>query len=294
MFRGFRLRKNKFIALLYKLILRLFFMRKGFIVESVDKEERLWFWPYAEYTDMATNLLADGFEKQVLTITKYLKPGDIFVDIGAYDGLYTLFASKSVKNGAVYSFEPNAGAFRVLKNNIISNRCRNVTLINKAVADKMLQVNFFIDTKEARVSSLFPDASITHTHSREISVASVSLDDYFLKINPVKNVDFVKIDAEGSEMLILNGMLNVIEKFRPKLCIEINGYALKCAGTSPLEVVLFLKRFYPEPILIDEQSGCEIPAVWDELVNLAKTVEPHKLKSKQTLFPIFSNLLLVP
>src|SRR3989344_2665787 len=70
-------------------------------------------------------------------VSKYLKKGDVFVDVGAHIGYFTLLASKIVGPvGRVYAFEPNTNNFKLLQKNVKRNKLNNVICINKAIADK--------------------------------------------------------------------------------------------------------------------------------------------------------------
>ena len=65
-------------------------------------------------------------------VSKYLKKGDVFVDVGAHIGYFTLLASKIVGPvGRVYAFEPNTNNFKLLQKNVKRNKLNNVICINK-------------------------------------------------------------------------------------------------------------------------------------------------------------------
>jgi len=73
---------------------------------------------------------------QVEAIASILKPGDVFVDIGANVGFYTILASKQVgEKGKVYAIEPLPRNLFLLSIHIKINRCSNVVVIPAACAD---------------------------------------------------------------------------------------------------------------------------------------------------------------
>ncbi len=80
--------------------------------------------------------LINLYETEVLS--KIIKKGDIFIDVGAYiDGWYSLLAAKKIgPKGHVFAFEPNPSCYRRLKENIKLNNLDNVTLEKIALSQK--------------------------------------------------------------------------------------------------------------------------------------------------------------
>ena len=60
--------------------------------------------------------------------------------------------------------------------------------------------------------------------------------------NNIKNVDFIKIDTEGSEPHILKGAKQTIELYSPLIEIEVNGLSEKIYNISQDEVFMYLKE----------------------------------------------------
>jgi hypothetical protein len=58
----------------------------------------------------------------------------------------------------------------------------------------------------------------------------------------LQRVDLVKIDVEGAELQVLWGMKEIMQKFRPRLIIEIREDKLMNMGTSPTELRAFLRQ----------------------------------------------------
>lgn len=181
-----------------------------------------------------------------------LKNGDVFVDVGASIGWFTLNGSNKVgKNGRVYSFEPNPLSFNLLKKNLQVNHCDNVTAEHLAVTDRSGKSSLFVvgdiwygstlfDPREN--SKDFIDAHFADNEDKEVReypISAISLDDYFKD----KKIDFMKIDAEGSEGKIFEGMKGVIEN-NPNLVIiaEFSPTALRGAGTNPDQFLASLRQ----------------------------------------------------
>jgi FkbM family methyltransferase len=170
-------------------------------------------------------------------IQKYVKPGYVVVDVGAHIGYFTLLFAKLVgEEGLVIAFEPLEETFAVLVENVALNGYRNVCLEKKAVSESSGVVLLYRDEWMA-----FPAAShvIPNTRSRLLAypVSTLCLDEY-VEAKGIKRVDFVKMDVEGAEGLVIKGMKKVIERDKPIIVVEVHGEA----DGSPSEALLLLER----------------------------------------------------
>jgi len=155
----------------------------------------------------------------------FLKEGDIFIDIGAHLGFYSLLAARLVeKTGNVYSFEPTPRTFEFLRKNVLS--VSNVIINQAAVLDEEKFISFAdygirygaFNTYKNRTSK---DLNFLQKSKRIIDVKTIVLDKYCQekKIQPT----FIKIDAEGAEHLILKGMSYILNLLRPLISLEVAG-----------------------------------------------------------------------
>ena len=88
------------------------------------------------YTSVATFLLRDWSEPELRQLQLFVKPGDVFVDVGANIGLFTLKAARLVgPHGRVVAVEPGLAASELLTANLLRNDFPNVSQICKALAD---------------------------------------------------------------------------------------------------------------------------------------------------------------
>lgn len=132
-----------------------------------------------------------------------INKGDTIVDIGASLGLYSLIAAKRLgDSGFVYAFEPDPIRYAKLMENIKINRLNNIKALNIALSDRE------------------EDIEITYHHPRggfkKCVVKAQSLDS--LNIKP----DLIKMDVDGAEIKILEGMKRTIAYCRPKVICEIH------------------------------------------------------------------------
>jgi len=161
---------------------------------------------------LLSNFYEPGLTKELLT-----RSGDVFLDIGAHIGRFSILASRTFKR--VFAFEANLENFNALKENISLNNLKNVTPLHIAVSDKeghLFVTGTHANTGEPTVSKLKP--SILPSSS----VPSLPLD-VFLKNNQItpSEVDFIKIDVERHEKEVLTGAKNLLKKGSPLLCLEI-------------------------------------------------------------------------
>ena len=153
------------------------------------------------------------YKKQIF-FSKMIKEGSIVYDIGAHVGFYTLLSSSLVgPKGKVFSFEPSPRNIHYLKQHLRLNGCDNVRIIEAAVTDKD-GIAFF----EECTPSLLGHISI----NGNLKVKTLSLDSLFLK-GEIPVPDYIKIDAEGSELLILAGAKNILTNYNPMLILSIHS-----------------------------------------------------------------------
>ena len=151
----------------------------------------------------------------IFVLEKYLKTGDTFIDVGANQGEYSLWAARKVgTNGKVVSFEPMPQLFDQLTANIRLNESFQKTI--SPVTEK-----FSIELGKIQLDTL--DEQIEE-----------------LKIN---KVNFLKIDVEGAELQVLKGALNTLKKHLPILLLEINKDACIAGGYLPEDILELLKPF---------------------------------------------------
>lgn len=144
-----------------------------------------------------------------------LIPNDLFFDIGANVGSYTILAS-GVRKAHSISFEPIADTFNILYNNMDLNNIKNlVTCENKGVGNRSEKL--FFSNDEDVTNHVVTDEELS---KRSVSVDMVTLDSYYPKYQPL----LIKIDVEGFETEVLNGANEILKSQSLKaIIIELNG-----------------------------------------------------------------------
>jgi len=158
----------------------------------------------------------------------YLHPGDIFVDVGANVGVYSLLASV-VPDVEVWAFEPSLETWRSARANVTLNDLDNsIHVVRAAVgADEgtvMLTVGL------GSVNHVVPSSD----KAAGESVPMVALDSHLLAKDRTK-IRVLKIDVEGDELAVLDGARGLIRDSRPLIIVEANDIAGLATWLSELE-----------------------------------------------------------
>jgi FkbM family methyltransferase len=147
----------------------------------------------------------------VRVMERILKPGDIVVDIGAHIGEYTLIAAYLVKPvGVVYAIEPQAECVNYIRQNCEINGLKNVKVYQLAVGDRSGSVSFKRDPRSW--------GGLMVSDGGNLSVQSVRLDDFAEWVG-LKNIAFIKIDAAGNELAVLNGGTSLFTQPNPPIIV---------------------------------------------------------------------------
>ncbi len=156
-------------------------------------------------------------------LIKQLNAGETFCDVGAHFGYFTLLASQLVgEKGKVISFEASRATFGVLQKNTAA--AKNIIIENKAAADANQEFVFYeypVLLSEYNSLMLPEKNELKKTKEgapKKIKIAGQKLDDYFFK----KNISpaIIKIDVEGAELQVLDGMTHFLKNSTPVLVME--------------------------------------------------------------------------
>lgn len=207
-------------------------------------------------------------------LTKYLlknaKSDSVFVDVGANFGYYSCMVAKKIeaaKGGKVYSFEANKNAFAFLEKNISLNwiEWNAVSLNCIALSEKDGTVQFKAYKYRFGGSQIVDyDESTEDLNVAEVLTVNTKRLDQVLGAGT--KVDFIKIDVEGAEFKVLKGAENTITN-NPniKLLLEWNNDQFRQHGSSPEEVIAFLKDKQLQPYRLDWRDGSASPVSYDYL-----------------------------
>jgi FkbM family methyltransferase len=228
------------------------------------------------------------FEQYTSKLIKYLLPkGGTFVDIGAHYGYYSLLASKKIgKMGHVYAFEPVAENYYILSKNCSYNSFNNIQLYNSALSDFDGVASFQIT--KASDSAGFHKHPLTETLETR-SIQTHRLDSFFGN----EKIDVIKMDTEGHESWVLDGMEKIIQN-NPKLkiIIEFNPKCLSSASINPTDFlkkiqnagfdIYFIKEDEQQLFKIDKENIFE--HVWKKILGNIEYANILCVKKEESLF----------
>jgi FkbM family methyltransferase len=155
-----------------------------------------------------------------------LREGQVFLDIGANIGFYSLFAAARVgPSGRVISFEPDPMTFESLKRSIASNGFTWAKPVNMALSNRAGEIPFFT-VSDGSAHSLVPEIERrANRYSGKVPVRVARLDDLEKEgVLDVPRVDLIKIDVEGEEERTVEGLLGTLRRFEyPLVWAEVRG-----------------------------------------------------------------------
>lgn len=165
-------------------------------------------------------------EAESLLLQRLLRPGMSVVDLGAHVGYFSVLMSHCVgPEGRVVAFEPDPAHFRLLCANLLANACDQAEARRLAIADGKGDRGLFRSATNPGDQRLHPVSG-----RPSVSVRCDSLDSQLGQAG----LDMVKMDCQGSEARILDGMKGLIERNRERLCLlmEFAPGLLMQAGCS--------------------------------------------------------------
>lgn len=183
------------------------------------------------------------------TISSYLmsnlRPGDIFVDVGANIGYYSLLASHCVgPRGRVFAFEASPSIYSLLQKNLEANSATNVTAQNVAVVDERRQLSIFLAPgRNIGQSTTIPQIAAQIDATFEATVAGFPLGD-LIDVATFRAMRFIKIDVEGAEWIVVKGIQPILGLLsdEAEILIEINSVAAEKMGGSADELLDIFRR----------------------------------------------------
>lgn len=168
------------------------------------------------------------YEIDVLKWIKRLDRRGVYVDVGANIGNHTVFFATQCPSIEVFAMEGNPQILPLLKTNVdnIILAHRKVTIIERFISNRN-QVEFFPAGNENAGMSSVRSVDETQGGDRE-TYPALSLDE---ALSGIEHIAFIKIDAEGHELEVIDSALKTLEKWKPALMIESWDYPGPLAGT---------------------------------------------------------------
>lgn len=201
-------------------------------------------------------------------VKRYLKPGDVFFDVGAHFGYFSAHAAACVsEKGEVHAFEPVPFCYEYLEKLVSLNPAHNINITNTAVGDTKGNLNLSLSTvphlsSHTLVSGFLETKEINELQQLEVAV--LRLDDYIEEKNLLPKL--IKIDVEGFEFQVLRGLERFFEtsSCRPIVICEINPVAYELLGHSTDDIYQYMKKY-----------GYEVFYSWNSSIKIKNITKPH-------------------
>jgi len=196
-------------------------------------------------------------------VRRHVRAGDTVFDIGANMGYYTVILGNLVGNsGTVHAFEPVDNHFTKLQSAVRRSQLDHIVRLHKiALSDQVSVQNIIYSEDMLNTGGAHLAGKVDHAEAstwRRESITTSTLDLLF----PTEPADFVKLDVEGAEWLILQGGADFFRRQAPVMMIEFNAVQLRqVSGVEPgfLLGQLMELGFIPHEMIADG-----VARTWDD------------------------------
>jgi FkbM family methyltransferase len=217
---------------------------------------------------IARNGIWEPRETQFLLDT--LRPGDVFVDVGANIGYFSLLASRRVgPTGAVLAFEPEAANYALLEANCRLNACENIRSFPVALGEENASGTIYLNERNRGDHSLYPARQ--GRAGQEVTIVNGSR--LIAATHP--RVNCIKIDTQGAECDVVRGLGELIAASARDLImiIEFSPMHLRNAGTSGRILLDLLAGHDWRMYLMDDDTGGLLPVTAAQVRSLNDLTE---------------------
>ena len=185
-------------------------------------------WMQLDIRDLVQEtLLLEGIWEPKTTryLCDSLGPVQVFLDIGANAGYFSLLASHCVgESGKVLAVEPNPAMANQLRQNVERSRLTNIAIIQAACSDSVEVRDLYVGNAYNTGNSSLSRDNLAWTQSVKVTCTTVDL---LVEKCGLHRVDLVKIDVEGAELQVLRGMSTTLKRLRPKIITELSPSLLE-------------------------------------------------------------------
>jgi len=153
-------------------------------------------------------------------ISDFLKSiqADVILDVGGNIGNHALAFGQLCNH--VWSFEPNPIVYNLLSKNIIINNIKNITALPFGLSDNNTGAILHIDESGNLGASTLRELSKQFDRNYTEKEVKLVQGDIWAESKNINKIDYIKIDVEGHEESVINGLTNTIKKHRPIVTME--------------------------------------------------------------------------
>jgi len=212
-------------------------------------------------------------------LKKNLKSDDIFIDVGANIGYFSIIASTIIKNNPIYAIEPDPNNVNEMNNNIKINNIKNIKVLDIAASNKNTISDFYV----CNVNSMWDQVEKMNFWTKLKCLGYKKKKLKFRKLSKILDLDtnkrkVIKIDIEGHETEVINDLTDLIKNKK-----ENNLWIVE---TDKINIIKLFKNngyyVYHLPVSSIFVKGWKIPSI--TLINNLKEINKIQLFGE-----IFSN-----
>ena len=162
-------------------------------------------------------------------LTKFIKPGDAAIDIGAHSGDSSIpMAIAAGPDGTVFSFEPNPYVFPILEKNAnLNTELTNIVPLNYAATQHYGEFECqYGDSGYCNGGIHEGISKWKHGSAFKVNVKGVNVTDWIINNYPDRfpAIQFIKIDTEGHDLIVLKSLIKIIKSNKPYIKTEVNKH----------------------------------------------------------------------
>ena len=229
-FRGSFIHRSKIANRWYQMLWRLLAVQDS--TRSIQFRNLSFVVPNDEITILPSLINGTYESDEINYFLALLKTDAVVLDVGANIGIFSLPIARHLTEGFLYAFEPSIESSRLLVENISRNHIRNIEVIEKA-ASSVSGKHFFLSSEIGGRRRIIEDQK-----NGADEVPAVIIDDWIAERH--LTVDAIKIDVEGWESNVLEGMENLLQ-LHPVLLLECNIVA---QGTNKPKFIEQLQHLF--------------------------------------------------
>ncbi|MBF2077376.1 MAG: FkbM family methyltransferase [Synechococcales cyanobacterium T60_A2020_003] len=159
----------------------------------------------------------DWFEDELTFWRHHLQPGMVVIDVGANVGIYTFSAAKQVgSTGKVFAVEPFSACVHRLQETRRVNQLDWVHICPGAASNRSGKARLGLD-KASELNQIIADDANPSVQFEEVQCFTL---DELVEKEQLTRLDWLKIDAEGHEIQVLEGSHSLLTQFRPNILYE--------------------------------------------------------------------------
>ena len=231
------------------------------------KDGSLMIWDLRDISERRAAWLGiyDEFIRQA--IVARLAPGAVVLDVGANVGAWTIPLARQIGTaGTVCAFEPVPANLRRLEQSIALNAILNVQVSSIALGDGSRSVDMWLKSEQTGADS--GTAAVVPVGTGHLTVSMCTLDEWTASAG-LQRLDFIKLDVEGAEFLVLAGATHVLKQFRPLILAEFDEYWMTTHGNSAADIARWAAAWHYRVLRWNRHERCFVPT---DLPSAAETL----------------------